>query len=235
MNIAGIDKTSFIDYPGHLSCVLFVPGCNYNCFYCHNRRLITKDYTLLDLKVVDMFLRKRANFLDGVVISGGEPTLQPGLIEYIEKIKRYGYKIKLDTNGSSPDVITNLIKLGLCNYYAIDYKAPKDLYSTYIGNNIDVNKVLDTINILLKYGANFEVRTTVFRQLGLNELITMAKELPILPKYVLNKYNTPEVFESKNENLIKTAISENLYTEKDINEFRLNIKQYQPNIVINSI
>ena len=160
MIIAGMIKSSLIDYPGHVSCVLFVPGCNFNCFYCHNRSLLDSSYTIIDPRVVEDFLKKRAGLLDGAVITGGEPTLHHDLIPYLEKIKALGYKIKLDTNGSNPEVIKQVLQSGLCDYFAVDYKAPAAKYKEICGGNADAGPVLEA-NILLGSNADFEVRTTV--------------------------------------------------------------------------
>ena len=100
MTVSGIVKSSLIDFPGLVSCVLFVPGCNYDCFYCHNRALVDGPYEVLNPVYIREFLEKRAGLLDGVVISGGEPTLQPDLKQFAQTVKGLGYKLKLDTNGS---------------------------------------------------------------------------------------------------------------------------------------
>ena len=178
MNISGIVKSSLIDYPGMISCVLFVPGCNYDCFYCHNRSLIDGSHILITPQYVTDFLLKRAGLLDGVVISGGEPTLQSGLISFIQMIKGLGYQIKLDTNGSRPDVIEEILRLGLCNYFAVDYKAPSEQYPKICGGGSDACKVIKTIQLLSESGVPFEVRTTVIPQLGSEELIHYGKGAP---------------------------------------------------------
>ena len=141
MNISGIVKSSLIDFPGLISCILFVPGCNYDCFYCHNRSLIDGSHILLTPQYVTDFLQKRAGLLDGVVISGGEPTLQSDLISFMKMIRSLGYQIKLDTNGSCPDVVKEILKLKLCDYIAVDYKAPSVHYPMICGNGTDAGQV----------------------------------------------------------------------------------------------
>ena len=164
MLIAGLVKTSLVDYPGTVSCVLFTPGCNYNCFYCHNRSLIDSAQPPLNRHTLHEFLAKRAGLLDGVVITGGEPTLQPDLPAFIAYLKSFGYKIKLDSNGSAPQVIRQLLDTGACDYYAIDYKAPPLRYREICGPAASPTAVLKTIQSLLQYNAPFEVRTTVVPQ-----------------------------------------------------------------------
>ena len=224
MIISGMVKSSLIDYPGLIACVLFVPGCNYGCFFCHNRSLIDGTSEILNPGTVEDFLRKRAGLLDGAVITGGEPTLQPGLAEYAGMIKGLGYKIKLDTNGSSPKIIESLLEAGLCDYYAVDYKAPASRYEEICGGP-GAETALETIELLLEKNADFEVRTTVIPQLAEEDLITMAKELPVVPKYVLNRYRKPEKYLPRDS----VRAEAGPYSQGKINEFAEIIKKYQPN------
>jgi len=226
MKIAGLIKSSLVDYPGEVSCVVFVPGCNFDCFYCHNRTLLDGSYHAPDDDQVENLLRNRHGKLDGVVITGGEPTLQPDLIPYIKRIKDMGYKVKLDTNGSYPSVVRELLSAGLCDYYAVDYKAPAARYGEICGMGISADDVLETINILQDSGADFEVRTTVIPQLDQNDLIKMAEELPEVPRYVLNRYRRPEYYQQDEEDRINMES----YTEKQIKAFAGRMKDIQPNI-----
>ena len=194
MLIAGLVKTSLVDYPGNIACVLFTPGCNYNCFYCHNRSLIDSAHTPLNRHTVHEFLAKRAGQLDGVVITGGEPTLQPDLPAFIDYVKSFGYKIKLDSNGSAPQVIRQLLDAGACDYYAVDFKAPPLRYREICGPAASPAAVLKTIQFLLQYNASFEVRTTVVPQFSEADLLTMAQTLLPVPCYRLNRYRKPEIF-----------------------------------------
>ena len=226
MQISGMIKSTLVDFPKLLSCVLFVPGCNYDCFFCHNRTLITGEECALNMDKIDSFLRKRVNFLDGVVISGGEPTLQPGLIDYMKHLKTLGYKVKLDTNGSQPEIIQDILNQGLCDYFAVDYKCPESKYTQYCGKLVDAEKVLHTINLLNEAEVQFEVRTTVFPQLTLEDLKTMAHELPIVPKYILNKYNIPENYRPEAAPLVFMEP----HNPNELKAYRMALKEYQPNI-----
>lgn len=224
MLIEGMVKSSLVDYPGMASCVLFVPGCNFNCFYCHNRDLIIGTGSVIAVEEVFKFLNKRKGMLEGVVITGGEPTLYHDLIDFIKKIKALNYKVKLDTNGSNPQTVRAILKEEICDYFAVDYKAPHDRYPDICGGKAD--NVLKTIDILTGHNACFEVRTTVFPSLTLNDLIQMAKELPAVPKYVLNKYRKPEKFLPGDTERINAAP----YTIEQIQTFAVLLKKYQPNV-----
>ena len=227
MNISGMVKSSLIDYPGLICCVLFVPGCNYTCFYCHNRTLVDDSHVLLSPRYVMDFLKKRAGLLDGAVISGGEPTLQAGLLPFLSSLRDLGYQIKLDTNGSNPHIIKELIRLGLCNYFAVDYKAPASRYPSVCGVNSNAEKVLETIEILLDRETPFEVRTTVLPELGSEELMAMAKELPVIPRYILNRYRVPSTFLPEDE----LRIRRKAHTTEDLQFFAACVSAYQPNVI----
>ena len=230
MTFAGIVKNSLVDYPGLISCVLFVPCCNYDCFFCHNRLLIGDKAPALEERAVWDFLRKRAGLIDAVVVSGGEPTLQGDLADTIEAIKKIGYSVKLDTNGSRPDVVSSLISNGLCDYVAVDYKAPAARYAEVCGKAADPSRVRETIGLLLDNGIRFEVRTTVLPQLGEEDLLKMAQELPAVPRYVLNRYRPPEQYKLCD----RARIAQTPYTEKEIDAFARAMRAYQPNMVLHS-
>jgi pyruvate formate lyase activating enzyme len=228
MIIAGIVKSSLVDFPGLVSCVLFTPGCNFDCFYCHNRQLINGTHMEIDMDGVAAFLKKRIGQLDGVVLTGGEPALQPDLIPFIQDIKSLGYKVKLDTNGSSPSVIEDILQESLCDYVAVDYKAPTDMYREICGKTADAATVLQTIRLLLENGSDFEVRTTVIPQLDESHLVRMAQELPIVPRYVLNRYRKPEIYRVGDE----AALSQKPCTPEQLMIFADTIRQWQPNVTI---
>lgn len=228
MLLAGLTKCSFVDYPGLTACVLFVPGCNYDCFYCHNRGLIDGTHEVLLPGYVEDFLKRRASMLDGVVVTGGEPTLQPGLSVFLEKMKTLGYKTKLDTNGSNPEAVKELLDKHLCDYVAVDYKAPALRYKEICGPRADPNKVLSTIRILLASSVPFEVRTTVIPQLTGEDLVAMAKELPPLPRYVLNRYRKPEKYLPEDEE----RVNRTPYTQAEVDALAELVKPYQPNAAV---
>lgn len=227
MTVAGLIKSSLVDFPEQVSCVLFLPRCNLDCFYCHNRFLLEEVAPAINPLEIEAFLTKRAGLLDGVVITGGEPLLQPDLEDYIKFIKSFGYKVKLDTNGTLPQKLKPIVEKKLCDYYAVDYKAPKARYPEICGKGADGDAVLKTIQLLQESGAGFEVRTTVIPQLSLPDLAQMARELPPLPRYVLNRYRQPERYpEAERERIMQRP-----YTQAEIEAFVQELKRLQPNIV----
>lgn len=142
----GMVKSTSLDYPGHLACVLFSAGCNLRCPWCHNGSLVLNPRANLDSETVFSFLAKRRPVLSGVVISGGEPTLHDDLPQVIARIKKLGYLIKLDTNGTNPHMITKLIDEGLIDYLAIDVKTLPHLYQNVAGTKIDERAFLQTLD-----------------------------------------------------------------------------------------
>lgn len=168
MRLGGLQKNSFIDYPGKLSCVLFLSGCNFDCPYCHNPDLAkgcpSHPMCLKENNVYD-FLEKRKGFLEGVVISGGEPTLQKDLVMLCEKIKTMGYPVKVDTNGSRPKVIKGLIEKGLIDYLAMDIKTDPIQYSPLIKKDCDSKAIMESIWIIMESNLPHEFKTTCIKQL----------------------------------------------------------------------
>jgi len=166
--------------------------------------------------------------IDGVVITGGEPTLHSDLIPYFIKLKSMGYFTKLDSNGSNPEVILKCIESNAVDYYAIDYKAPSSKYYAIARGDSSFQKVQETINILITNHQLFEIRTTVIPQLSLPDLIQMSEELPVVPKYVLNPYKVPINYLECDQEQINVPP----YSEKQIAEFAETLKLYQPNVVL---
>lgn len=153
MKIYGFQKLTLLDYPEHLAALVFTGGCNFRCPWCHNGDLIhpSSDMPCLDEREVLSQLERRASMLEGVVISGGEPTLQPDLRDFITSCRNMGYKIKLDTNGSRPEILIPLLEDGLVDYVAMDIKADKKTYGTAAGlENLDVDSIEKSIRFLIK-------------------------------------------------------------------------------------
>lgn len=196
MIIAGIQRTSTIDFPGQLACVLFTRGCDMNCFYCHNRELIGTGGHLPEEEVED-FLQRRRGLLDGVVLSGGEPTLQPDLPQFLLHLRELGYRVKLDTNGLRPEVVEFLLRRKLLDYAAVDWKAPREKYEEVCGAPDGFDRARRTLLLLAESGIPFEGRTTLYPGLTFEELCEMAAALPPLPCYRLNLFRQPEQFLEK--------------------------------------
>ena len=166
MKLGGIQKLTLLDYPGKLACTLFAPGCNFRCPFCHNASLVLDPAEALDLDEVLAFLQKRRGVLEGVCLTGGEPLLQPGVEDFLRKIKAMGYAVKLDTNGSRPRRLGDLVRAGLVDYVAMDVKNSRDRYAETVGiPGFDLAPVEESVAFLLEGTVDYEFRTTVVREL----------------------------------------------------------------------
>lgn len=165
--ISGLQKMTLLDFPGKVACTVFLKGCNYRCPFCHNSELfLGKPETLMDQESFLKFLRSRKGLLDGVCVSGGEPTLHPGLPELLRKIKELGYAIKLDTNGSRPEVLKALAQEGLLDHVAMDVKNSPSRYAQTAGvEHLDLEKLEESLRFLISGDLSYELRTTLVSQL----------------------------------------------------------------------
>lgn len=192
MNIQGFTKTSLLDYPEHLAAVIFTPGCNYRCPFCHNTDLVLSGITDGDYDENDIleFLKKRRGILEGVCITGGEPTLQPDLLKFIAKIRELGYKIKLDSNGYRPDVLQEITDGGLVDYIAMDIKNSPAKYALTCGiSNFHFENILKSIDILKSGNIEYEFRTTVVKELHtLPDMLQIADLIKGCRHYFIQSY-----------------------------------------------
>lgn len=187
----GIEKLSLVDFDGYISCTLFTSGCNYRCPFCHNSPLI-EEQPSLNMEEILNYLSVRKKMLDAVVITGGEPTLHKELPNVIKQIKDLGYIIKLDTNGTNPKMLKELIDKNLIDYVAMDIKASSNCYSLVTGViNPFLDNIKESINILKTSNINFEFRTTLVKEFHsldsineMKELVSGSKKL-YLQKFVL--------------------------------------------------
>ncbi|SFI14534.1 pyruvate formate lyase activating enzyme [Tindallia magadiensis] len=193
MRIGGIQKTSLIDYPGHLSTVIFLRGCNFKCSYCHNAELLSFDGVQIERqKMMDELITRRS-FIDSVVISGGECTLSEDLRGFIQEIKSIGYGVKLDTNGTKPDIIEPLIKEGFIDYIAMDIKAPPEKYDQVTGVCVNLDAINKSIQVIQDHMKNYEFRTTVSPEiLTETEVLKIADWISGAKKYVLQNFRDNE-------------------------------------------
>jgi pyruvate formate lyase activating enzyme len=183
MKIAAYIKTSMVDFDGHLSATVFTKGCNMVCDYCHNRELNDLTSEIREDDIL-MHLEKRKGILTGVTISGGEPTLQEDLIDFITKIKRLGYKIKLDTNGSNPNMLKALYDLCLIDYVAMDLKTSPNNYKALTGMDFEeVRESYDFVRTLQHY----EFRTTMYPKVSFDDIDGLL-EMVDIRHYVLQQY-----------------------------------------------
>lgn len=182
MQIKGWVRTSLIDYPDHIATVLFTGGCNFRCPMCHNANLVLRPETLPNIPVAEVlaYLEQRAGRLTGVVLTGGEPTLQPGLLELLRDVRALGYAIKLDTNGYQPDVLSELLCQQLLDYVAMDVKAPPDKYPEVAGvHNLAIDSIASSLNVLHDSAIAYEVRTTVVPWLSGDDIVALAQWLAV--------------------------------------------------------
>ncbi|MBE6133497.1 MAG: anaerobic ribonucleoside-triphosphate reductase activating protein [Erysipelotrichaceae bacterium] len=179
MEFAGLDKLSLVDFDGHISCILFTRGCNFACPFCHNGPLVIPgvDNQFIPFEEILSFLKKRQGVLDAVVISGGEPTLMPDLKEKIEAIKDLGYLIKLDSNGTRPEVIKDLVESHLIDYIAMDVKSSLETYPLITNARVNTDKIVESINYIKSCGIDYEFRTTLIDEFHDEEDIRQMAEL----------------------------------------------------------
>lgn len=167
MQLGGLQKITLLDFPGHVACTVFTSGCNLRCPFCHNAPLVEAlpKEELFSEDVLFELLKKRKGVLDGVAITGGEPLMQKDIEEFIAKIKALGFMVKLDTNGTYPDKLKNLLDKGLLDYVAMDVKAPIENYKTVAGTDAFGEKLKQSVELLKSCNVDYEFRTTVVNEL----------------------------------------------------------------------
>ena len=200
MLIGGIQKTSLLDYPGKISAIIFTQGCNFRCPYCHNPELLKtgENASLVSVSSVLDFLKTRIGKLDGVVITGGDPCLHKDLPEFIKAVKQLGFLVKLDTNGSFPGMLENLINENLIDYIAMDIKAPFEKYSSIAGCDIDIEKIKRSVHLVLESGIDYEFRTTVVKSmLAYDDFEKIGNEIHGAKRYYLQKFVPTKTLDTK--------------------------------------
>lgn len=191
MNIRGLFKTSLVDYPGKVSSVIFTGGCNLRCGYCHNPDLALNSPALekIDDNEVLSFLEMRKGLLDGITVSGGEPTMDRGLIPFLTAVKSLGLSIKLDTNGFFPRVVSECIEKKLIDYAAVDVKTSPEKYPALTCKDISFSEVLSTLDILKKSQIDYEIRTTcVPGYAEIDDIIKIGESVGRVKKYYLQQF-----------------------------------------------
>ena len=192
MNFYGLQKLTLLDYPKKTACTLFTGGCNFRCPFCHNALLVTdiSENDIISEEEILSFLEKRRGLLDGVCVTGGEPLLQGGLEQFLEKVKRLGFAVKIDTNGSFPERLEGLINGRLCDYVAVDIKNSGDKYPLTVGlDNFDIGSVERTVELLKKNSIPYEFRTTVVKELhDISDIEKIAKWIAPAQNYFLQQF-----------------------------------------------
>ena len=188
MIIKSINKTTLLDYPGKVAATIFLAGCNMNCSFCHNKELIKMDASnSISKDELFAFLERRKNELDGVCITGGEPTLNSDLVSFIKDIKDLGYLVKLDTNGTNPDMVSYLINNNLVDYIAMDIKTSFDHYKDISNTNNNIQDIIKSIDIIKNSNVDHEFRTTVISNIKEDDLVSIAKYISP-SKYYLQEF-----------------------------------------------
>lgn len=188
----GIQKTTLADYPGEVACTLFMSGCNFRCSYCYNPDLaLSRDtgVTISEDEALD-FLEQRRRFLDGVCVTGGEPLLQAGLLNFLRKAKGLGYKVKLDTNGSQPEQLRRIINEKAVDYIAMDVKTTPERYKEVAGSTAEIEKVEESARLIKESGVDYEFRTTVYSDLKADDFDRIGRWLGGGRKYCVQPVKT---------------------------------------------
>ncbi len=192
MIFGGLQKLTLLDFPGVVACIIFTKGCNFLCPYCHNAPLVNRIDGSGDISEEEMiaFLKKRQGVLEGVCITGGEPLLHRELADFIRRVKSMGYKVKLDTNGSCPDALKALVSRGLLDYVAMDIKNSFEKYPLTAGTeNISIQDIEESIDLLLCGKVPYEFRTTVTRELHtLEDIERIAKRIEGADRYFIQNF-----------------------------------------------
>ncbi len=233
MIIGGLEKLTLLDYPDHLAAIIFTQGCNFRCHFCYNPMLVLpqtgkdveiekeKGFSPLSTEDLFLFLRERYGRLEGVVITGGEPTIHPDLPEFIKQIKEIGYLVKLDSNGTNPEMLEGLIKAKLIDYIAMDIKAPLLKYERTVNVKLDWENIKKSVKIIIESGLPYEFRTTVvpgllekedFEEMG--QMIKGAK------KWYL------QIFKSDTDLVNQDYYQKKAYTRKEMAEFVVIGRKY---------
>ncbi len=228
---AGLQKLTLLDYPGKVACTLFTRGCNFRCPFCHNASLVIRAEEQQTYKNEEVlaFLRKRQGVLDGVAITGGEPTLMSGLYDFIKEVKEMDYALKLDTNGTRPDVLKRLVNDGLVDYVAMDIKNSPEKYAYTCGlpKSYDLSKIEESMNFLMEGKVDFEFRTTVAKPFHSSEDFQKIGEwLKGNEKYFLQQFKD-------SGDIIGQEISS--FNEKEMEEFLNILLPFVPNAQLRGV
>ena len=231
MLISGLQKLTLLDYPGHVACTVFTPGCNFRCPFCHNAPLVLPERLGQDTdeEAILAFLKKRQGILDGVAITGGEPLLHKDIPRFLEKIRALGYQIKLDTNGSFPDLLESILHAGLTDRVAMDIKNSPEEYARTAGvPDLDLTKVERSKNLLLSGIVEYEFRTTTVRGIHTEESIAgAAKWIAGAKEYYLQQY--------KDSGDIIAAEGLGAFDEQEMNALAAVAAQYVPAVKVRGV
>lgn len=231
MLIGGLEKCSLIDYPGKISAIVFTQGCNFRCGYCHNPELVYPSLfqkPIAESKALE-FLKKRIGKLEAVVITGGEPTFQNDLPEFMASVKKLGFLVKLDTNGSNPELLENILKRKLANYLAMDIKAPIKKYQSVICAFISPERIKKSIGLIMGSGIDYEFRTTVVKsQLTMSDFNKIGLLIKGARLYALQKFVAPPYYKINSLSFLK----EETYTDGQFEKIKKIMEKYIKECII---
>jgi pyruvate formate lyase activating enzyme len=223
MIFGGWQKFSMIDFPGRPSAILFTQGCPFRCPFCHNPELLNAAqgmFAPITEEEILEFLQTRRGKLDGVVITGGEPTLHNDLIDFIRRLKEMEFAVKLDTNGSHPEMLERIIRNDLLDYIAMDYKAPLEKYQTHTNSQILSEHIRESARMIKESGVDYEFRTTVVReQLSPEDIMQIGQEIQGAKKYILQKFLPDKTLNPDYANMTT-------YEDHEFEQFCLHLKPF---------
>ena len=230
MRIGGLQRFTLIDFPGRVAAIVFTEGCNFRCPYCYNRELVVPEHYAEPIPEEEVlrFLESRRGQLEGVVITGGEPTVQEDLADFVRRVKDLGFLVKLDTNGSHPDAIARLLDAGLLDYIAMDIKAPLARYREITRSEIDEATIRASVDLLMKGAVAHEFRTTVVReQLSLDEVVEIARGIfRGARRYALQKFRATD-------SLVDPAFARcGTYTDAEFETLRRRIASLVQEVIV---
>jgi pyruvate formate lyase activating enzyme len=228
MKIGALQKVSLIDYPGEICAIVFTQGCNFRCPYCHNPELVNPEMyaECMTEETIFSFLAKRKGKIDAVAITGGEPTIQHDLMDFVKRVRKTGYSIKVDTNGSHPEVIEQLISMKLLDYIAMDIKSPADKFKNLTKSDISYQKITQTIELIMKSGIPYEFRTTVLKRLlDENDIVNIAHSIRNARLYILQQFIPSKVLDRR-------LMHYESYSREELESLRKKITKSVSNILI---
>ena len=206
IKIGGLQKLTLIDYPGRLAATVFLCGCNFRCPFCYSSEIVLPEKMKKQPKIAEKvffdFLKERKGLLEGIVICGGEPTLNKELPDFIKKIKKLRYLVKLDTNGSNPKMLKDLMKESLIDYVAMDIKGPKERYGEFVGGKNNIEKIQESIDVLRESKVDCEFRSTIVPVLHKKEdVLKMAKWISGAKRYYLQNFRPEKTIDPSFEKI----------------------------------
>lgn len=229
MLITGFQKSTLLDYPGKVASLIFTYGCNLRCGYCHNPELVTLPCNTSNIVKEDeilSFLKSRKGFIDALVITGGEPTLQKDLIPFIKKVKKLGFLVKLDTNGTNSKTVKKILDFGIVDYWAMDVKYEDEIYEQNLEENVDYQEIKKSIKLLMDYAKDYEFRTTYVKGIhtvesaeGIGKLIQGSK------RYYIQNFRPGKTI---NPSLNRS----NSFTSAELRKMKRLVKKYVDDVEI---